>query len=143
MSSLYCVTYFIFPLIKGNTFFSKRKNPITTPIIKAIINAIDICINVPPKRIMLPTIKRRLNSLPNVLEITIYSGFLNAISVLPTIWIKVQNGILIANTIKGKGIISIENNPAWHHKAPSKEEMKKFKLELKIWEKFFQTLQKI
>ena len=40
--------------------------------------------------------------------------------------------ILIANTIKGKGISSIENNPAWHHKAPSKEEMKKFKEKLKI-----------
>ena len=40
--------------------------------------------------------------------------------------------ILIANTIKGKGISSIENNPAWHHKAPSKEEMKNFKVELKV-----------
>ena len=40
--------------------------------------------------------------------------------------------ILIANTIKGKGISSIENNPAWHHRAPSKEEMKNFKEELKI-----------
>ena len=40
--------------------------------------------------------------------------------------------ILIANTIKGKGISSIENNPAWHHRAPSKEEMKNFKVELKV-----------
>ena len=40
--------------------------------------------------------------------------------------------IIIANTIKGKGIRSIENNPEWHHKAPSKEEMKNFKIELKI-----------
>jgi len=40
--------------------------------------------------------------------------------------------IIIANTIKGKGIHEMENNPAWHHKAPSKDEMKKFKLELKI-----------
>mgnify|MGYP001463277636 FL=1 len=40
--------------------------------------------------------------------------------------------ILIANTIKGKGISSIENNPAWHHRAPSKEEMKNFKEKLKI-----------
>jgi len=40
--------------------------------------------------------------------------------------------ILIANTIKGKGISAIENNPAWHHKAPSKEEMKNFKVELKV-----------
>ena len=40
--------------------------------------------------------------------------------------------ILIANTIKGKGISAIENNPAWHHRAPSKEEMKNFKEKLKI-----------
>ena len=40
--------------------------------------------------------------------------------------------IIIANTIKGKGIRSMENNPEWHHKAPSKEEMKNFKFELKI-----------
>ena len=40
--------------------------------------------------------------------------------------------IIIANTIKGKGIRSIENNPEWHHKAPSTEEMKNFKTELKI-----------
>ena len=40
--------------------------------------------------------------------------------------------IIIANTIKGKGIKSIENNPAWHHKAPSKKELGLFKKELKI-----------
>lgn len=40
--------------------------------------------------------------------------------------------IIIANTIKGKGIKSIENNPAWHHKAPSKKELELFKKELKI-----------
>lgn len=38
--------------------------------------------------------------------------------------------IIIAKTIKGKGVKAIENNPAWHHKAPSKEELKKFKDEL-------------
>ena len=38
--------------------------------------------------------------------------------------------IIIAKTIKGKGVKAIENNPAWHHKAPSKEELKKFKNEL-------------
>lgn len=31
--------------------------------------------------------------------------------------------ILIANTIKGHGIKSIEQNPAWHHKSPSDEEL--------------------
>ncbi len=40
--------------------------------------------------------------------------------------------IIIANTIKGKGIHSMENNPEWHHKVPSKEEMKNFKMELNI-----------
>tara|TARA_Y100000746_G_scaffold163126_1_gene140560 strand:- start:394 stop:1170 length:777 start_codon:yes stop_codon:yes gene_type:complete len=30
---------------------------------------------------------------------------------------------VIANTIKGKGIKQMENNPAWHHKAPSDEEL--------------------
>ena len=38
--------------------------------------------------------------------------------------------IIIAKTIKGKGVKAIENNPAWHHKAPSKEELIKFKNEL-------------
>ena len=40
--------------------------------------------------------------------------------------------IVIANTIKGKGVKSIENNPAWHHKAPTKQELLSFKKELKI-----------
>ncbi len=40
--------------------------------------------------------------------------------------------IVIANTIKGYGIKSMKNNPAWHHKAPTLEELKKFKLELKL-----------
>ena len=40
--------------------------------------------------------------------------------------------IIIANTIKGKGIALMENNPEWHHKAPSKKEMNNFKIELKI-----------
>ena len=38
--------------------------------------------------------------------------------------------IMIANTVKGYGIKSIENNPAWHHKSPSTEELKNFKKEL-------------
>ena len=40
--------------------------------------------------------------------------------------------IIIANTVKGKGIKAIENNPAWHHKAPSKQELELFKKELSI-----------
>ena len=30
---------------------------------------------------------------------------------------------IIANTIKGKGIAEMENNPAWHHKFPSENEI--------------------
>ncbi len=40
--------------------------------------------------------------------------------------------IIIANTIKGYGLKSIANNPAWHHKVPTKQELKNFKDELKI-----------
>ena len=40
--------------------------------------------------------------------------------------------ILIANTIKGKGIKIIENDPAWHHRAPTKKELEIFKKELDI-----------
>jgi len=40
--------------------------------------------------------------------------------------------IVIANTIKGKGIKLMENNPSWHHKAPSPEEMSQFLSELKV-----------
>lgn len=29
---------------------------------------------------------------------------------------------IVARTIKGKGCSSMENNPAWHHRAPTKEE---------------------
>lgn len=38
---------------------------------------------------------------------------------------------IIANTIKGKGCASMENNPAWHHKSPSKEDMDKLLEEIK------------
>ena len=38
--------------------------------------------------------------------------------------------IIIANTVKGYGIKSIKNNPAWHHKSPTTEELKNFKKEL-------------
>jgi transketolase len=32
--------------------------------------------------------------------------------------------VVIANTIKGKGVKLMENNPAWHHKFPNDEEYK-------------------
>lgn len=31
---------------------------------------------------------------------------------------------IIANTVKGKGVSFMENNPAWHHRVPTKEEYK-------------------
>ena len=40
--------------------------------------------------------------------------------------------IIIANTIKGYGIKSIANNPAWHHRVPTTQELRIFKSELKI-----------
>jgi transketolase len=38
---------------------------------------------------------------------------------------------ILANTIKGKGIKVMENNPEWHHKAPNDEELKLFIEELR------------
>lgn len=38
--------------------------------------------------------------------------------------------IIVAKTIKGKGISFIENNPLWHHKIPNKNELSKCKKEL-------------
>lgn len=38
---------------------------------------------------------------------------------------------IIANTIKGKGVKMMENNPAWHHKPPSDEEYEQIMAELK------------
>ena len=39
--------------------------------------------------------------------------------------------------IKGYGIKSIANNHAWHHRVPTTQELRIFKSELKIWEKYF------
>ena len=39
---------------------------------------------------------------------------------------------LIAETVKGKGLSLMENNPAWHWRMPSKKELKVFKSELGI-----------
>ena len=30
--------------------------------------------------------------------------------------------VIIAHTVKGKGISFMENNPSWHHRVPSDEE---------------------
>jgi transketolase len=37
---------------------------------------------------------------------------------------------IIANTIKGNGLKNMENNPAWHHKSPSENELNEMYLEL-------------
>ncbi len=41
---------------------------------------------------------------------------------------------LIANTVKGKGVSIIENNPRWHWRLPNKKELKVFMEELEISE---------
>lgn len=40
--------------------------------------------------------------------------------------------LFIANTVKGKGVSIVENNPDWHWKIPSKRELKVFASELDI-----------
>lgn len=40
--------------------------------------------------------------------------------------------LIIAHTVKGKGVSIMENNPNWHFKLPNKKELKIFKEELKI-----------
>ena len=37
---------------------------------------------------------------------------------------------IIAKTIKGYGVKEMENNPAWHHRSPTKEEMERILTEL-------------
>lgn len=38
---------------------------------------------------------------------------------------------IIANTIKGKGIVEMENSPEWHHQIPSEEKLQEWLKELK------------
>lgn len=40
--------------------------------------------------------------------------------------------LIIANTVKGKGVSIMENNPNWHFKLPNKKELEVFKTELII-----------
>ncbi len=40
--------------------------------------------------------------------------------------------LLIAHTVKGKGVSVMENNPNWHFKLPGRKELKYFKEELEI-----------
>ena len=43
-----------------------------------------------------------------------------------------QPKLIIAHTIKGKGVSIMENNPIWHFKIPGRRELKIFKEELEI-----------
>ena len=49
-----------------------------------------------------------------------------------------QPRILIANTIKGKGVSFMENVPIWHYRMPNEQEMEIVKRELGITEKELQ-----
>lgn len=40
--------------------------------------------------------------------------------------------LIIAHTVKGKGVSIMENNPQWHFKLPNRKEFKVFKAELEI-----------
>ncbi|MEW6040813.1 MAG: transketolase, partial [Elusimicrobiota bacterium] len=40
--------------------------------------------------------------------------------------------LILAHTVKGKGVSFMENNPGWHGKAPKKEEAEKAIKELSI-----------
>jgi len=44
--------------------------------------------------------------------------------------IKEKPHLIIANTVKGKGVSFIENDAKWHHKVPSKEQLEKAMKEL-------------
>lgn len=47
--------------------------------------------------------------------------------------------IVIANTVKGKGVSIMENNPDWHFRMPNKRELKVFMEELSITEEELQN----
>ncbi|MEG2250836.1 MAG: transketolase [Malacoplasma sp.] len=49
-------------------------------------------------------------------------------------WEEGKPKVLIANTIKGKGISIMENKPGWHWKMPNKKELKVIMAELNITE---------
>lgn len=50
--------------------------------------------------------------------------------------------VIIANTIKGKGVSIVENDPRWHFKLPSKKELKVFMSELDITEEEVEACKK-
>lgn len=52
----------------------------------------------------------------------------NSLSKAP--FIKGKPSVVVAHTVKGKGVSFIENNPSWHYKAPTEEEYQKALAEL-------------
>ena len=50
--------------------------------------------------------------------------------------------VIIANTIKGKGVSIVENDPRWHFKLPSKKELKVFMTELDVTEEEVEACKK-
>ena len=48
--------------------------------------------------------------------------------------------ILIARTVKGKGVSIMENDPRWHYKMPNKKELKVFLRELELSEEEMEAL---
>lgn len=55
--------------------------------------------------------------------------FANAVTGVPA---EGKPRLVVAHTIKGKGVSVMENNPNWHFKLPSRKELKQFKEELGI-----------
>ncbi|MCD6578768.1 DUF861 domain-containing protein [bacterium] len=77
-------------------------------------------------------LKNRLKSFRcNVIEVNghdfedIVNSFENALK------FKEKKTVIIAHTIKGKGVSFMEDNPAWHGKPPNKAEFEKSMRELK------------
>jgi transketolase domain protein len=55
---------------------------------------------------------------------------------------KEKLNVIIANTVKGKGLSLMENDPRWHWRLPSKKELKTFVSELEISEEELEECKK-
>ena len=51
--------------------------------------------------------------------------------------------VILANTIKGKGVSIVENDPRWHWRLPNKKELKVFMSELNISEEEIQKCKEV
>jgi len=65
----------------------------------------------------------------NVKEINGHN--LNAINKALISSVKHKPNVIIANTVKGKGVSFMENNNLWHYKNPNLDELKKSLIEIK------------